>query len=169
MKYGRSHRRLLAVAVSSLLVCGTAVATTDTANLTVSATVTGTCALTSAPTLGFGTVNQLGNTDAQANITYWCTNGTSASITLGGGGSGDINARRMGTALAPLGYQLYTTAARTAVWGDGVGNGNAVTVTGTGYSAAGTPVAVYGRVPAASSATASAGGYSDTVVITITF
>ena len=165
MQYRWSHRRLLAAAVSSLVLCGAALAD-DTANLTVNATVNPSCKLTSAPTLGFGALTPLANNDAQTNITWVCTNGFNTVVKLGGGGSGNIGARAMGGA-GSLPYQLYTDAARTSVFGDGT-TGNTVAVSGVGYSSPGN-VTVYGRVLQANAAVASAGAYSDTVQITIVF
>jgi spore coat protein U-like protein len=165
MKYRWSHRRLLAAAVSSLSLCGAALAD-DTANLTVNATVNPSCKLTSAPTLGFGPLSPLANNDAQANITWVCTNGFNTVIRLGGGGSGNIGARAMGGA-GSLPYQLFTDSARTSVFGDGT-TGNTVAVSGVGYSSPGN-VTVYGRVLQANAAVAVAGSYSDTVQITIVF
>ena len=165
MQYRWSHRRLLAAAVSSLSLCGAALAD-DTANLTVSATVTPSCKLTTAPTLGFGALTPTANNDAQTNITWVCTNGFNTVIKLGGGGSGNIGARAMGGAGA-LPYQLYTDAGRTSVFGDGT-TGNTVAVSGVGYSTVGN-VPVYGRVLQANAAVAPAGAYSDTVQITIVF
>jgi len=165
MKYRWSHRRLLAAAVSSLSLCGAALAD-DTANLTVTASVTPSCQLQLPPTLAFGALSPLANNDAAANITWVCTKNFSTVIKLGAGGSGSIAARSMGGAAA-LPYQLYTDVARTTVFGDGT-TGNTVPVTGVGYS---TPnaVPVYGRVLQANAAVAPAGAYNDTVQITIVF
>jgi spore coat protein U-like protein len=165
MKLRLSHRGLLAAAVSSLSLCGVALAN-DTANLTVTANVAPSCQLGTTPTLAFGTLTPLANNDAQGSITWVCTNGFNTVIKLGGGGSGNIGARAMGGA-ATLPYQLYTTAARTIVFGDGT-TGATVPVSGVGYSSPGT-VTVYGRVLQADAAVAPNGNYNDTVVVTITF
>jgi spore coat protein U domain-containing protein, fimbrial subunit CupE1/2/3/6 len=165
MQYRWSHRRLLAAAVSSLALCGAALAD-DTANLAVSATVNPSCKLTTAPTLGFGALSPLADNDAQTNITWQCTTGFNTVIKLGGGGTGNIGARAMGGA-GSLPYQLYTDSGRTSVFGDGT-TGSTVAVSGVGYSSTGN-VPVYGRVLQANAAVASAGAYSDTVQITIVF
>src|SRR5262249_25524178 len=156
-----------AAAVSSLSLCGAALAD-DTANLTVTATVAPTCKLTTGPTLAFGNVNPLGNTDAQGDITWVCANGFNTSIKLGAGGSGSIGARTMAKVGGTLAYQLYTDSARTTVFGDGTGGSSTVAVSGTGYA---TPanVTVYGRVLAAAAGAAPVGSYTDTVVVTIVF
>ena len=163
-----SHRRLLAAAVSGLLLSGAALAD-DTANLTVTATVAPTCKLTTGPTLSFNTLNPLANNDAQGNIAWVCTNGFNTLIKLGGGGSGSISARTMKAGALVLPYQLYTDAARTTIFGDGTaGGGSTVPVTGAGYATSAN-VVVYGRVTAAAAGAASVGSYSDTVLVTIAF
>lgn len=161
----RWSRGLIAAAVSSLLIGGAALAD-DTATLTVTATVPASCQLTVGPTLAFGTLSMIANTDAQGNIGWVCTNGFNTSIKLGGGTSGNIAARTMGGPGA-LAYQLYTNAGRTTVFGDGT-TGSMVPVSGVGYGTPGT-VTVYGRVLQANAATALAGAYTDTVLVTILF
>jgi spore coat protein U-like protein len=168
MKYRWSHRGLLAAAVSSLSLCGAALAD-DTANLTVTATVAPTCKLTAGPTLAFGTLNPLANNDVQGNIAWVCTNGFNTLIKLGGGGSGSISARTMKAGALVLPYQLYTDAARTTVFGDGTaGGGSTVPVSGAGYASSAN-VTVYGRVAQAAAGAASVGSYSDTVLVTVVF
>jgi spore coat protein U-like protein len=165
MKLRLSDRGLLAAAVSSLSLCGAALAD-DTANLAVTANVAPSCLLGTAPTLAFGTLTPLANNDAQGNITWRCTNGFNTVIKLGGGGTGNIGARAMGGP-ATLPYQLYTNAGRTTVFGDGT-TGSTVPVSGVGYSSPAT-VTVYGRVLQADAAVALNGNYTDAVLVTIVF
>jgi spore coat protein U-like protein len=170
MKYRWSHRRLLAAAVSSLSLCGAALAD-DTANLTVSATVAPTCKLTTGPTLSFGTVNPLANNDAQGNIQWVCTNGFNTAIKLGAGSTagGTISNRLMSDGgTGKLAYQLYTDSARTTVFGDGTAGSSTVAVSGAGYASPAN-VTVYGRVLGSAAGAATAGSYTDTVLVTITF
>ena len=61
-----------------------------------------------------------------------------------------------------LGYNLYTTAARNVIWGDGT----AGTVT-LPTSPSASPVTVYGRIFMLQSARA--GSYSDTIIATFNF
>jgi len=166
MKYRWSHRGLLAAAVSSLSLCGAALAD-DTANLAVSATVNPTCKLTAGPTLSFGVVSPLANTDVQADITWVCTSGFNTSIKLGSG-SGTIANRTMHAGASALAYQLYTDATRTTVFGDGTAGSSTVAVSGTGYASPAN-VTVYGRVLAAAAGAAPVGSYTDTVLVTIVF
>jgi len=167
MQYRWSHRRLLAVAISSLSFSGAALADSS-ANLTVTASVAASCQV-SATTLAFGPLNPLVDNDQATSIQWQCTKGFGTVIKLGGGGSGNIAARSMGGPAA-LSYQLYTDAGRTTVFGDGT-TGNTVPVTGTGYYVGPPPgaVTIYGRVALANAATAPVGSYTDTVQITIVF
>jgi spore coat protein U-like protein len=166
MKHRLSYAAL-AAAVSGLLVAGSASAADVTANLNVSATVTNSC-IVSAATLAFGIVSPTGDTDVQADISWNCTTGHPATVKLGSGGSGNILARRMTAGGATsLPYQLYTSAARTTVFGDGT-NGNSVAITGAGFAATSTTT-VFGRVPTGAVGANPAGAYADTVQITVTF
>jgi spore coat protein U-like protein len=70
----------------------------------------------------------------------------------------------------PLGYNLYTSAALTSVWGDGTGS--TVTVSGslpltTGSRVQTVTVNVYGNVPALQDA--KVGAYNDNVTMTLTY
>lgn len=165
MQHRWSRRGALVAAISGILLGG-AVNADDTANMTVTANVAPSCQLNSVPTIAFGTLDPLADNDAQGDIAWVCTNGYDTVITLGTGGSNDISARAMGGA-GTLPYQLYTDAARTQVFGDGI-TGNAVPVSGAGYSSPGA-VTVYGRVQQADAAVAVNGNYSDTVQVTIVF
>jgi spore coat protein U-like protein len=160
-----SHRGAVAAALLGTLIGG--VATADqVANMTVTANVAAACQLTAVPTIAFGALNPTANNDAQGDITWVCTNGFNSQIQLGAGGSTQINNRAMGGA-GTLPYQLYTDAARTALFGDG-STGNAVNVAGQGYALP-QNVTVYGRVLQADAAVAGAGAYTDTVTVTIVF
>lgn len=106
--------------------------------------------------------------DATTSLNIRCTNGNPYRISLSAGSSGNLLARRMqrsgGAGAATVDYQLYTTAARTTVWGDGTAGTGTATGTGTGQPQA---VTVFGRVPAQS--TPPPGTYRDTIIVTIAF
>jgi spore coat protein U-like protein len=99
-----------------------------------------------------------------------CTgNGTSTlRITLTAGGSGAFAQRRMSNGSNTLNYNLYTTAARTTIWGDGTSgtsflnpaNSNGLTQPGV------TTMVVYGTVPA--QALPATGTYQDSITATLT-
>lgn len=141
-------------------------AATATTTFTVNATVLASC-LVAATNLDFGVYSPASGTpdDATNTVTATCTPTTDYTIALDGGTSGgDVEARTMTNAVDTLGYALYTTAARTTIWGDGTGA--TATVAGTGN---GTPQAytVYGRIPISQSV--SPGLYADLITVTLTY
>ena len=157
---------IILIAAASLASVPASAATTTT-NLAVSATVTANCTVSSSA-LAFGNVNPLGgNVDAAGGITVTCTNGTgwSAAAGLGSGSGASFAARRMSQGANLLDYNLYTDAARSNVWGDGTGSTTVFSDTGTGLAQ---PVVVYGRVPSGQP-TVLPGGYSDSVLVTVTY
>ena len=132
------------------------------------ARATNDCIIT-ASDMHFTTTGLLKNRlDASTNLNVRCTNGNPYRISLSAGGSGNLLARRMQLSGGPSGtsvaYQLYTTSARTTVWGDGTAGTGTATGTGTGQMQA---VTVYGSVPAQS--TPPPGTYRDTIIVTIAF
>jgi spore coat protein U-like protein len=129
------------------------------------ATVQNRCTV-SASTLDFGAVGLLNSTrTANSTLSVQCANGTAYNVGLDAGlnAGGNINARKMALGAARVGYQLYSNAARTSVWGNTVGTN---TVAGTGTGAV-QNLTVYGSVPA--QATPAAGTYNDTIVVTVTY
>ncbi|GAA5067895.1 Csu type fimbrial protein [Lysobacter panacisoli] len=135
------------------------------------AVLQGSC-LIAAQNLDFGTHTSLATArDAQANLTVTCTNGTAYTVKLNAGLNGTLPNRRMalnGTGPQTINYNLYTTAARNTIWGDGASGTSTVIGAGTG-AGQGTPTAhtVYGRVPA--TPTFTAGSYTDTVTATVEY
>jgi spore coat protein U-like protein len=93
-----------------------------------------------------------------------CTNSTPYTVALDGGTSGatDPTQRKMSKGAEKITYGLYQDSARSQGWGNTTGQ--TVGGTGTGSSQA---LTVYGRV--ASQTTPSAGSYSDSVVVTVTY
>jgi spore coat protein U-like protein len=171
--------RLLTVAGATALVLGGITGTqaaTDTANLTVEATVDANCTI-STTAVDFGsydpiTANASADLTAPAGgkVTLLCTNGASATVTLGqganaGGGSTAADpARRLrdGATSNYLNYTLFSDAGLATEWGDTAPTG--VAHTGTGASA---DLDVYGVVPGGQNVPV--GTYTDTVLATVTF
>lgn len=129
-----------------------------------------TCALTTIVPVAFGTYDRLSGTpkDTMGSITYECSLVSIfdvISLTLGTGSSGSYTTRRMVSGIRTLDYNLYTTAGRTTVFGNGTGGtgmfGPVILSTGTNT------INVFGRMPAGQ--TAFVGNYSDTIVITLNF
>lgn len=141
---------------------------TASSNLSVNATVTANCTI-STSALNFGSVDTLSASpvDGSGGITVTCTNGTgwTAAADVGIGSGASFVSRRMSQGLNLLSYNLYTNAARTDVWGDGSGTTFTIANTGTGAAQA---VSIYGRIPAGQ-ISVPAGGYADTVSVTVTY
>jgi spore coat protein U-like protein len=147
---------------------GTAHANSTSANLSVTATVTANCSVSTSP-VAFGSFNALAGTavDATGGVTVTCTNGTAwtAAADAGSGTGASLATRKLGSGSNLLDYTLYTNSGRTTLWGDGTATTATIGNTGSGVAQ---NVTIYGRI-AAGQATAPAGSYSDTVLVTITY
>jgi spore coat protein U-like protein len=140
-----------------------------TATLTVNASVSKNCTITTAP-VNFGaydtvTANATAPLDGLGTVTVTCTKGAPAKVGLDPGANAQGTTRRMsGGTAAFLNYELYKDNAHATVWGN---------TPETGLDVPAAPnrnprnFSVYGRVPAAQDATV--GTYSDTVVATVNF
>jgi spore coat protein U-like protein len=174
----RRHIRLatLAAAMAGILGSSVSFAATDTDNLLVSASVTATCTISTAP-VAFGAYDPTAVTDLDGTgtVTVLCTNGTAGYVTLGEGANADaastpaVPVRQMAGGAAAAGrlaYHLYSEATYTDVWGN-------TPTTGLNHVGDGTATAltVYGRIPAQQNVIAGSGGtaYADTVVATVEF
>lgn len=139
-----------------------------TANLPVSASVVGNCTITTAA-VAFGNYDPVGvnaatDLDATGSVTVTCTRGAGLSIDLGLGNNASGAARRMKDAGTNyMGYELYSNAGRTTVWGTGA---SGLTIVGAPNI---TPrvYTVYGRVAAGQDV--AVGNYTDTVVASINY
>jgi len=145
---------------------GSADAATTTTTFQVRVTIAAQCLINSAATLDFGSNGVItANIDQTSALSVQCTNTTPYNIGLNAGtGSGaTVAARLMTLSGATVQYSLYTTAARTTVWGDTVGT-DTVAATGNGAAQVYT---IYGRVPPQT--TPAPGLYTDTVTVTVTY
>ena len=132
-----------------------------------------TCAV-SAVSLAFGSYNpfQIGPTDTTGNIAILCsgTPGEVVAYTIGlNSGHGTFSQRRMRSANGFwLNYNIYTSVARTIVWGDGSGG---TLMVSDGYTLGAPSVTrnypVYGRTPAIQKTPVAL--YSDSIVVTLNF
>lgn len=169
--FGNHTLRSIALAGVAVLAIAAqpAYAATSTSNLSVDATVTANCDVTTAA-VSFGDVNVLSgaNVDGTGDVSVTCTSGTAwaASAGLGSGTGASLDSRKMMSGSDLLSYSLYTDSARSSVWGDGVG-GTSSMFSGTGSGSAQANV-IYARVPSGQ-ISAPAGSYADTVVVTVTY
>lgn len=159
---GRAVRRRLFLAVLVLFLPAAAHAAT--------------CTVSATP-ISFGTYipSNAGPTDDTARVQVTCTaiNQTvSYTIALNAGlnSGGSFANRRMSNSGFVLLYQIYTTAARTTVWGDGTGG---TSIVSDSYNCGRCNnrrrnYTTYGRLPGLQWA-AAPGSYSDTITATVTF
>lgn len=157
--------RLMLGLVAGLLAVNASYAATTTANFQVRMTIQADCLIVSAADLDFGTNGVISaNVDVSTSLNVQCTNTTPYTIGLnaGTGAGATVAARLMTLTGATIQYSLYTTGARTTVWGDVAANW--VAATGNGASQ---PYTIYGRVPPQT--TPAPGLYTDTVTVTVTF
>jgi spore coat protein U-like protein len=139
-------------------------AATTTTTFSVTATVTATCQV-SASTLAFGSYSAA-QADASTTISVSCTNLTAYVVSLDAGtGSGATTSTRKmtGPSGQTLNYALFQDSTRLVNWGNVAG---VDTVAGVGNGSA-QSISVYGRIAASQFSTA--GSYSDTVTVTITY
>ena len=104
--------------------------------------------------------------DAATTLAWRCSTGFTTDITIGPGGSGDQENRVLLDGPLALPYNLYTDFTFGTIWGDGTGATSTVSVTGTGMAFVGTTT-VFGRIQLADAQAATAGIYTDTVLVTI--
>ena len=165
----RLRFRALAAGIALLGAAPTAaLAGTASSTMSVTATVTANCTV-STTALAFGNVDTISgsNFDNTGSLSIRCTNGTAWSATAGVGSgplAGYAN-RKMTAGANVLNYNIYTTAARTVVWGDGSSSTSPIGGTGTGNAQS---VTVYGRVGSGQTSVP-AGAYTDTVAVTVTY
>ncbi len=155
-------RMIQATMILLLIVAAGVAAAADTAPVTVTARVLGTCRFSAGgTTLGFGDLpfdaagNAVGGVTATAQLQFWCTNGASYAITDDSGLNETApGARRMqSTTLGVPEYIAYGMSYNPAT-GTGTGPANPITLTING-----TVGAVYGAN--------SPDSYADTVTLTI--
>ena len=146
------------------------------------------CQFQSTPSVAFGSYDVYGGAvSSTGTINGICTAGSSNSvrpiITLGKGGSSTYSRRMACTSGACLtgfstdvvSYNLYTSAAHTTIWGNPAVDATTASVQlASSCCANNVPFSatVFGFIPAAVAGgvnDVAVGGYSDTVVVTMTF
>lgn len=170
----------IAIALSGIAIAGTASAADSPVNgqFTVTADVARSCVITATPTLAFGSYDPVDthNTAAlngQSSISVRCTKGTVATVALAQGSNATAGStcaapqRQMASGAERLRYEIYQNTGRTIAWGCQTGAGaNTQSFTAT-TSLTPTTLQTYGRIPAGQDV--SAGSFSDTVLVAITF
>lgn len=156
----------LAHSLPFLLLPIAAVAQTATDEFEVRITIRAECQIVSAQDLDFGSVGVLSAaTNATATLNVACSNTTPYYIGLneGLGATATTTVREMTGGAETINYRIFRDAGRTINWG----NANGIdTASGIGNGAS-QPYTLYGQVPAQTTPTA--GTYTDTVTVTVTF
>ncbi|HET9393301.1 MAG TPA: spore coat protein U domain-containing protein [Candidatus Rubrimentiphilum sp.] len=148
------------------------------------------CGFTSSPSVLFGNYDVYGAAvSSTGTINGLCTAGSSSTvrpiITLSKGGSTTYHPRKMactsgacltnGDSADVVTYNLYTTAAHATIWGNPTLDATTASVqlaSGCCANNVAFSATVFGFIPAAISGGAndvSVGGYTDTIVVTMTF
>ena len=168
-------KRLLALGSLALglgLCATSAYAGSATSSFTVSASVVGSCTISST-TLAFGNYDPIVTNastplDVNGSVTITCTKGAATTIGLDPGQNG-ANATGTTRAMATAGpdylsYELFQDTTHATLWGNS--GANLFTPPAAPSKNART-YPIYGRIPAAQGSTT--GSYTDTVVATVNF
>lgn len=148
----------LAIAASPVM----ALAQTRTAQFAVRSQVIADCQIT-AQDLNFGNYSTSQETRGSTPLNLKCTPGSTATISLSAGSSGNPQARTM-KGPADLGYQLYRDAALT----DPINTaGMAFRLQGADNTGQTVTYTVYGQIP--SGQLVPAGSYVDTIQVTVNY
>jgi spore coat protein U-like protein len=163
------NKTLMAPIAAGLLVviCGSAVAATKTDTFDVTANVVGNCFVT-ATDLDFGDYDGTAALSDTSTITVRCSANHGYTLKLDAGDAGGFSPRKMDNALE---YNLYTSLAKSTVWGDGSATTGTVSGVGNGLGMPNaTQHTVYGELfnNAANQAVA-VGAYSDTITVTVEY
>jgi spore coat protein U-like protein len=126
-----------------------------------------TCTVTANP-IAFGNYNPFTTTprNRTGGITATCIGNGTLTVALSTGQSGTYDPRYMtsGTTSDKLDYNLYTTAARVTIFGDGSAGTQTVS---KNFKDNTVSIRVYGQIPAMENI--APGSYTDNIIATITF
>ncbi len=125
------------------------------------------CTFNSETPVSFGTYDVfagLPNNNGVGNLVIKCTGGGgSFVVTLSTGQSNNYMSRHMRSGNSLLNYNLYTSAARTVVWGNGSGGSSMVSVSKNSTQM----LSIFGHIPARQDAVV--GVYTDNITATAHF
>lgn len=154
---------LAALAGVSFLIAPSAKAGTATDDFDVTANVTQSCTITTAPDLEFGAFTQDATKDGNTSFTVKCNASDQVTIKLESANTCSSDVRTMTrTGGGTLSYKLFTDSGKTTLWPC------TTTVNHTPSSPDGDSVSVYGQIQKPSTLQP-AGSYSDTVTITVSY
>ncbi|MFO1467265.1 MAG: spore coat protein U domain-containing protein [Steroidobacteraceae bacterium] len=163
--------RLAGAGAMAVLCIGTVPAATSVATFGVRTNLQGNCRAT-VNALAFPAYTPgAGARTANTTIGVRCTRNTAFTVSLDAGTTAGASfaQRLMALGAGRLQYNLYTTAARTTVFGDGSASTAVRTGTGAGLATV-RNVRVFGSLPdSAANQAAAPGAYSDTITVTVSY
>ena len=126
------------------------------------------CLIASINGASFGLYNVFtssSNTSGVGSLTVNCNGGGSSSFvtSLSTGQSKTFSMRVMKSGGNSLNYNLYTSAARTVVWGNGTGGSNVISTLRSNNTA----LSIFGEIPAEQDP--GVGTYTDSITATVSF
>jgi spore coat protein U-like protein len=136
------------------------------AALSVSISSFAACQITGVTDLDFGAYDvfsRVPNNNAIGTIVVRCTGSSSATVKLSDGLANSFAPRTLRSRGNLLAYNLYTSAARNIVWGDGTG-GTSVMSIGKNHTDS---LDVFGSAPEGQDVPV--GNYADSIVVTVNF
>jgi len=154
----KASKLAVALGMSVGLVAAGVAYASDTSNMTVQAAVIGSCKFNSTPTLDFGNLDpaSASNGSGSSTISFWCTKGSSYTVTAGNGNNYDsTNSTRRMKGPSATDLMAYSLTLPGAASGTGAGKSTAITF------------AVTGSVLNANYINATVGSYTDTVQMAV--
>jgi len=124
------------------------------------------CRISSVGGVAFGVYDVFAtapNNDGVGSLNVKCTGGSAATVELSRGLSSSFAPRTLRYGSYALAYNLYTTAARNVIWGDG-SSGTSVMAIGKNKTGG---LSVFGSIAAGQDAPV--GHYVDTIIVTVDF
>lgn len=125
------------------------------------------CSFSSVTPVNFGAYDVFAegpNINGVGSLHIRCSGGGGPFIvTLSRGRSNSFAARVMTSGANSMSYNLFTSAARTVIWGDGTGGSSTMTVTKN----TSTTLSIYGLIPAGQDV--SVGIYTDSLIAAVSF
>lgn len=149
---------------SLMLLSPTFASGTATASLGVSVTVDGSCTVSTQP-LAFPVYNPINvaDTTGTGSLSLTCTQGTSATIALGGG-LNNSGSNHLANGANLLSYKLYQDVGLGSPWSDTIGQ---IVTASPAPNTSPRTFTVYGKIPSLQNTPG--GVYSDTVVVTVNY
>jgi len=163
MKFSRLLVVAATVAAVAFLGGQVVSAGSNSANMSVQATVSANCTITASPLTwtAFDTVVGTG-ADSTATVSVACTKGAVANVAMGPGQNPGTTRNMKSSSSDLLAYEIYTSDTYGTVW-----NAANVVVLGAAPSKDPRALTVYGRIKATNDVPA--GSYTDLVVATVNF